>query len=127
MKQISGKSVYSVSEVNALARQTLENMSFWVEGEISSFKGLNHHYRYLYFNLKDPNTGYKLPCILEPSTYQSLDFEMEEGIMAAELEKLKKKLENLGYFDPSRKRPLPNYPTNIAIITSKIADAWYDF
>jgi len=158
MKQISGKSVYSVSEVNALARQTLENMSFWVEGEISSFKGLNHHYRYLYFNLKDPNTGYKLPCILEPSTYQSLDFEMEEGIkvlalgnlslyerdstfqmyihkleqfgegiLAAELEKLKKKLENLGYFDPSRKRPLPNYPTNIAIITSKIADAWYDF
>src|SRR3989344_541612 len=158
MKQISGKSVYSVSEVNALARQTLENMSFWVEGEISSFKGLNYHYRYLYFNLKDPNTGYKLHCILEPSTYQSLDFEMEEGIkvlalgnlslyerdstfqmyihkleqfgegiLAAELEKLKKKLENLGYFDPSRKRPLPNYPTNIAIITSKIADAWYDF
>ena len=35
MKNIAGKSVYTVSEVNALARQTLENLSFWVEGEIS--------------------------------------------------------------------------------------------
>ncbi|MBI2327461.1 exodeoxyribonuclease VII large subunit [Candidatus Curtissbacteria bacterium] len=158
MKTIDGKSVYSVSEVNALTRQTLENMSFWVEGEISSFKGLNHHYRYLYFDLKDPNTGYKLPCILEPSIFQSVDFAMAdgikvlalgnlslyerdgtfqmyihqleqfgEGILLAELEKLKKKLEQKGYFDKSRKKPLPSYPTKIAVITSKIADAWFDF
>ena len=79
MKNIAGKTVYTVSEVNALARQTLENLSFWVEGEISSFKGLNNHYRYVYFDLKDPQTGYKLPCILEPDIYKSLDFELSQG------------------------------------------------
>ena len=158
MKNIAGKTVYTVSEVNALARQTLENLSFWVEGEISSFKGLNNHYRYVYFDLKDPQTGYKLPCILEPDIYKSLDFELSqgskilalgslslwekeakfqmylvkieafgEGFLLAELERLKRKLSKKGYFDSSIRRKLPSYPTNIAVITSTVSDAWQDF
>ena len=158
MKNIAGKTVYTVSEVNALARQTLENLSFWVEGEISSFRGLNNHYRYVYFDLKDPQTGYKLPCILEPDIYKSLDFELSqgskvlalgslslwekeakfqmylvkieafgEGFLLAELERLKRKLSKKGYFDSSMKRKLPSYPTNIAVITSTVSDAWQDF
>jgi len=79
MKIIKGKSVYSVSEVNTLARQALENMSFWVEGEVSSFKGANEHYRYLYFDLKDTETLYKLPCILEPEIFVNLAFDLEDG------------------------------------------------
>ena len=158
MRQIEGKSVYSVSEVNSLARQTLENMSFWVEGEISSFKGLNSHYRYVYFDLKDPQTGYKLPCILEPEIYLSTSLDLKdgqkilalgnltlwekdgryqmylhkieefgEGLLLAKLEALKKKLQAQGYFDISRKKSLPSSPTNVAVITSKISDAWQDF
>lgn len=158
MKTVKGRSVYSVSEVNSLARQTLENISFWVEGEVSAFKGANTHYRYIYFDLKDPQSGFKLPCILEPDTYLTLGFELEdgskiltlgnltlyekeakfqmylhkieqfgEGLLLTSLEKLKKKLESQGYFDLERKKPLPHFPTNLAVISSKIADAWFDF
>lgn len=158
MKTIAGKTVYTVSEVNSLARQALEGLTFWVEGEISSFKDLNNHYRYLYFDLKDPETGYKLPCILEPEIFTSLDFELAdggkvlalgnltlwekqakfqmylmamedfgEGYLLAQFEELKRKLEGKGYFDPNIKKSLPAYPTNIAVISSKISDAWQDF
>ena len=158
MKTIAGKNVYTVSEVNSLARQALEGLIFWVEGEISSFKGLNSHYRYLYFDLKDPETGYKLPCILEPEIFTSLNFQLAdggkilalgnltlwekearfqmylmriedfgEGYLLAQFEELKRKLEGKGYFDQRIKKPLPSYPTNIAVISSKVSDAWQDF
>ncbi|KKR26441.1 MAG: Exodeoxyribonuclease 7 large subunit [Microgenomates group bacterium GW2011_GWC1_39_7] len=80
MKIVEGKSVYSVSEVNSFARRTLEQMNFWVEGELSSFKGYNSKYRYLYFDLKDPQTGFKLPCVFDPETYLSLNFQFEDGM-----------------------------------------------
>ena len=158
MKNIDGKTIYTVTEINNLARQTLETLSFWVEGEISSFKGPNSHYRYLYFDLKDPQTGYKIPCILEPEIYSNLGLELTDGdkvlalgnltlyekegrfqmylhkieefgkgFLLAELERLKKKLEAKGYFDPRFKKSLPPYPKNIAVITSKMSDAWHDF
>ncbi|KKR58015.1 MAG: Exodeoxyribonuclease 7 large subunit [Candidatus Curtissbacteria bacterium GW2011_GWA1_40_47] len=158
MKNIAGKNVYTVSEVNSLARQTLEGLTFWVEGEISSFRGLNNHYRYLYFDLKDPGTGYKLPCILEPEIFTSLGFQLAdggkilalgnltlwekeakfqmylfkiedfgEGYLLAQLEELKRKLESKGYFNLEIKKSLPAYPTNIAVISSKVSDAWQDF
>lgn len=158
MKNIEGRTVYSVTEVNNLARQNLENLSFWVEGEVSSFKGLNNHYRYLYFDLKDPQTGYKLPCLLEPKYYQSLEIPIEdgksilalgnltlwekdgryqmyihqvedfgEGLLLLQLEKLKQKLAQKGYFDNKYKKGLPSFPLKIAVITSKASDAWHDF
>ncbi|EKD57682.1 MAG: exodeoxyribonuclease VII large subunit [uncultured bacterium] len=133
-------------------------MTFWVEGEISSFRGLNNHYRYLYFDLKDPGTGYKLPCILEPEIFTSLGFQLAdggkilalgnltlwekeakfqmylfkiedfgEGYLLAQLEELKRKLESKGYFNLEIKKSLPAYPTNIAVISSKVSDAWQDF
>ena len=158
MKIVEGKSVYSVSEVNSFARRTLEQMNFWVEGELSSFKGYNSKYRYLYFDLKDPQTGFKLPCVFDPETYLSLNFQFEdgmkvlvlgvltlwekegkfqmhvvkmqefgEGFLLAELEKLKLKLQRKGYFDEVNKKKLPLYPVNVAVITSKVSDAWQDF
>ena len=158
MKIVEGKSVYSVSEVNSFARRTLEQMNFWVEGELSSFKGYNSRYRYLYFDLKDPQTGFKLPCVFEPETYLSLNYQFEdgmkvlalgvltlwekeakfqlhvvkmqefgEGFLLAELEKLKLKLQKKGYFDDANKKKLPLYPVNVAVITSKVSDAWQDF
>ncbi len=158
MKIVEGKSVYSVSEVNSFARRTLEQMNFWVEGELSSFKAYNSRYRYLYFDLKDPQTGFKLPCVFEPEAYLSQNFQFEdgmkvlalgvltlwekeakfqlhvvkmqefgEGFLLAELEKLKLKLQKKGYFNDTNKKKLPLYPVNVAVITSKISDAWQDF
>lgn len=158
MRVFEGKTVYTVSEVNSITRDSLEKLSFWVEGEISSFKGSNPHYRYLYFDLKDPNSGFKIPCILEPDTHEHLDFdlvdgqkvlalgnltlwekearlqmyifkleEFGEGILLAQLEKLKQNLEKKGYFDKEKKKVLPAFPTNIAVISSEVSDAWHDF
>lgn len=80
MKTINGRQVYSVTEINNLTRNTLEQMSFWIEAEISSFKGHNPRYRWVYFDLKDPQTEYKISCILEPDIFQSLDFALEDGM-----------------------------------------------
>ncbi|MBI4037768.1 exodeoxyribonuclease VII large subunit [Candidatus Curtissbacteria bacterium] len=79
MKQLLGRTVYSVSEVNARARQALENLSFWVEGEIFSLKGIHNHYRYIYFDLKDPTSGYKLSCLVEPEIFLNLSLSPQEG------------------------------------------------
>ena len=158
MRIFEGKTVYTVTEINSYTRSELEKLSFWVEGETASFKGLNSSYRYLYFDLKDTQTEYKLPCILEPDIYRNLDFKIEngqkilalgnltlwekearlqmyvlkieefgEGVLLAQMEKLKEKLEKKGYFEQKNKKELPSFPTNIAVITSDISDAWHDF
>lgn len=40
------------------------------------------------------------------------------GLLQARLDELKRKLANEGLFNPSRKRPIPTFPTRIAVITS---------
>lgn len=80
MKVLDGKEVYSVTEVNTIARQTLENLSFWVIGEVSSYKGRNFNYRYVYFDLKDAKTQYKINCIMEPEAFDDSQDFMGEGI-----------------------------------------------
>ena len=40
------------------------------------------------------------------------------GILAAEFERLRARLEAEGLFDPSRKRPLPPFPRRIGVVTS---------
>lgn len=172
VKIIDGKNVYSVKEVNNLARLNLERIGVWVEGELSSFKGFKARYRYIYFDLKDPISAYKIPCIMEPEfmpnentstfrsgesiwadkdqledgmkvlvngtltlwekegKYQMYVFSIQkfgEGLLLAEFEKLKSKLQSLGYFDIKFKKALPKFPTNIAVITSQASDAWHDF
>jgi exodeoxyribonuclease VII large subunit len=49
------------------------------------------------------------------------------GALAKALEILKEQLEKEGMFDPSRKRPLPELITNIALITAKDSAAQSDF
>ncbi|HYC83542.1 MAG TPA: exodeoxyribonuclease VII large subunit, partial [Candidatus Paceibacterota bacterium] len=50
-----------------------------------------------------------------------------EGALKAAYEKLKAKLEAEGVFDPTKKRPLPEYPHKIGLITSNKGDAIHDF
>ncbi|MDD5071451.1 MAG: exodeoxyribonuclease VII large subunit [Patescibacteria group bacterium] len=50
-----------------------------------------------------------------------------EGKLRKEYEKLKKKLTMEGIFDPSRKRPIPQYPQKIGVITSRKGAVIEDF
>lgn len=49
-----------------------------------------------------------------------------EGALQAAFEELKAKLSGEGLFDADRKRPIPEFPTHITIVTSKEADALRD-
>lgn len=48
------------------------------------------------------------------------------GALQAAFERLKKKLEAEGLFDPSRKRLIPRFPKAIGVITSETSAAWQD-
>ena len=48
------------------------------------------------------------------------------GLIQAQIDELRKKLNAEGLFDMSRKRPIPKYPINIGVVTSEDAAAWED-
>ena len=48
------------------------------------------------------------------------------GDLAIRFEALKARLDAEGLFDPARKRPLPQRPTTIAVITSPTGVVWHD-
>lgn len=125
-----------------------------VEGEISNFK--NHYSSgHLYFTLKDNDAsircvmfrsfasrikfevgdGVKVILRGKVSLYEKdgqYQFYAEEmmasgmGDIALQFEQIKKKLEDEGLFDSSNKRPIPEFPENIAVVTSKTGAAVRD-
>ena len=129
----------------------LENL--WVRGEVSNARrSANGHW---YFTLKSANAQLRcalfknsLPLIEHHprdgdavivngrigaypnfGTYQLyVDQVVTEGagLLQLQLEELRRKLEQEGLFDPSRKRPLPDYPKSIAVITSPTGSVWHD-
>jgi len=157
---LSEGKVLTVTEANLLAKELLESVPIWVEGEAFDVRQKDRKYRYLYFYLKDPETEYQLPCIAEPYYTDSLNFSFEEGSiykmfgyltlwekggkyqfsvkkiepigegnLLKRLEELKSKLQNLGFFNESAKKPLPIYPEKIGVVTSLASGsaAWEDF
>ena len=154
VKILEGKKVYSVSEVNYFAKQNLEQMVFWVEGEVSSVKK-NPNWNFYYLDLKDQRAI--LPCILDG--YLLKDFEDEVigqklliygylsiyeptgryqlriqsiqklgvGYIQKQLEELIKKLKSEGLFDERHKKLIPIYPKRVCVVTSYGSDAWQDF
>ncbi|MBM7633646.1 exodeoxyribonuclease VII large subunit [Geomicrobium sediminis] len=118
----------------------------FIYGEISNFK---HHSRgHMYFTLKDdrarisavmfagnnralrfqPENGMKVfitgnISVYEPyGQYQLYVKQMEPdgiGQLYLAYEQLKGKLEREGYFDPMLKKPLPRFPKEVAVVTSK--------
>ena len=127
MKIVEGKKIYNVSEVNYFAKQTLEQMAFWIEGEISSIRK-NPNWNFYYLDLKDNYAT--LPAIAEEFMISNLGNEAVgqkvlafgnlslyepfgkyqfristieaagEGILQKQLEELIKKLKAEGLFDP---------------------------
>lgn len=154
MKQVDDKKIYTVSEVNYFAKQTLEQMTFWVEGEISELKK-HPTLSFYYLKLKDEKTV--LPCISSGHLVEGLGEDLTgqkvivygnlslyepwgkyqfriariekfgEGFLQKQLEQLIKKLRSEGLFDTKYKKEIPKYPKRICIVTSDGSDAWNDF
>ena len=142
-----GAEVWSVSQVNALARRLLEDSvpQIWVAGEVSGFK--RYPAGHCFFTLRD--RGAQLSCVMwsdaaralpveppegmavhvfgYPSVYeragrfqfvvQTLS-ERGEGLWRLAFERIRKKLEAEGLLDPARKRSPPAYPTCVGLVTS---------
>ncbi len=140
--------------VRSLLEGDIRLSDILVEGEISNFK--NHFSSgHLYFTLKDNDAsircvmfrsfasrikfkvedGVKVILRGKVSLYEKdgqYQFYAEEmtasglGDIALQFEQIKKKLSEEGLFLAENKRPLPKYPENIAVITSKTGAAVRD-
>ena len=124
-----------------------------VRGEISNFTA--HSSGHLYFSLKDEHATLSCVCFRSSAArlgfvpeagqrviaggeitvyekggrYQLLVRRLRPdglGALAEALEKLKAKLSEEGLFDPSRKRPLPRFPSAIGLLTSTTGAAIRD-
>lgn len=147
--------VMTVTELNRLARSVLEQSFplFWVSGEISNFtRAASGHW---YFSLKDsgaqvrcvmfkgrnsyidfmPREGDKVEARCNVTLYEARgDFQLTVefiqraglGALFEAFEKLKNKLAQEGLFDPSNKKPIPQHPKQIGIVTSADAAALRD-
>ncbi len=139
--------VWSVSQVNALARRLLEGSLplIWVAGEVSGFK--RYAAGHCFFTLKDRRS--QLSCVMWRDAARSLPAEPPEGMAVHALgylsiyeragrfqfvvreltakgeglwrlafERLHAKLEAEGLLDPARKREIPSHPACLGVITS---------
>ena len=150
-----GPPVYTVTALTRAIGERLEELGrVRVEGEITDFRiygGSGHHY----FKLKEGNAV--LDCKLWGSVADRvLDFEPEDGMqvlaygrldvyaprgsyslvvdrieqrglgeLLARLEERKRELEARGWF--ARRRPLPELPRVIGVVTSRDSAAFQDF
>ncbi|MBI4409591.1 MAG: exodeoxyribonuclease VII large subunit [Gemmatimonadetes bacterium] len=152
----AGGAAYTVSQVNALARQILEGSlpPLWVGGEVSGWK--RHPSGHCYFTLRDKYA--QLRCAMFRADAQRLPTDPEEGMQVRALggltvyekrgeyqlvvrlleaqqagglwrlafERLRAKLEAEGVLAPERKRPLPRCPGTVGVITSPVGAALHD-
>jgi exodeoxyribonuclease VII large subunit len=149
-----GRQVYSVSEIAEMLRGLLEDSlpSLWIQGELSNFRNPSGHW---YFVLKDeravlrcvmfkgqnylvkpaPRDGDsvlvrgRLTFYARGGDAQLVVEHMEaagQGALLRQFEDLKKKLAAEGLFDAALKRPVPQVPRAIGVITSSKAAALQD-
>jgi exodeoxyribonuclease VII large subunit len=148
--------VWSVSRVTAAAKRLVEGefMPMWVRGELVGCKPWpSGHW---YFNLRDagsqvrccmwkqdaaragkpPADGTEVFVLAKPGIYEAKgEFQLKVsrliptaavGQAQQELERVKAALHRDGLFDPSRKRPLPEFAATLAVVTSLAGAALRD-
>jgi exodeoxyribonuclease VII large subunit len=151
----SEKTVLTVSDITRQIKQSLETSfpRIWIQGEISNFK--QHTSGHLYFTLKDegaqisgvmwrsrvanltviPEDGMKVIArgsitVYPPRGNYQIDCDQIQPIGIGELqlafERLKKRLAAEGLFDGEHKKPIPEYPGLIGIVTSETGAALQD-
>jgi exodeoxyribonuclease VII large subunit len=145
-----------VAALNAHIRRLLERRvpPLWVEGEISGWK--RYASGHCYFCLKDadaqinavlfrsdaqrlpaqPEEGMRVRAFGSVTLYGKRgDFQLvarrveatgDGGLWRLAFEKLRRRLESEGLFDPSRKRALPLHPRTVGIVTSPAGAALHD-
>ncbi len=129
-----------------ISKYSISKGTFWVKGEISGYKGRNQA-GHMYFKLKDENAVLsavffkftnqkskvelkeglsvfvrgKLDVYEKSGSYQIIIEEIREegaGDLYKQFEMLKKKLQEEGLFNPEHKKPIPQFPKTIGVITS---------
>jgi len=147
--------VYSVSEIVGRIKNSLERSfaEVWIQGEISNLKAAPSGHAYL--TLKDAGAQIAAVCFktvfgrlrFEPSdglevvargrisvyaTRGQMQFIIDRmepvghGALQLAFEQLKERLAREGLFDPSRKKPLPQLPSKIGVVTSPTGAAIQD-
>ncbi|MEX2523503.1 MAG: exodeoxyribonuclease VII large subunit [Gammaproteobacteria bacterium] len=141
------RDIYSVTRLNREVRAVLEGSfpALWVQGEVSNLaRPASGH---IYFSLKDKNSqvrcamfknrnrqlkfslenGMEVIVRAAVSLYEGrgefqLIVEQLEpagaGALQRAFEELKAKLDKEGLFDSARKRPLPEFPGSVGVVTS---------
>ena len=149
------RQVLSVSQLNRQARMTIEQRfhQIWVSGELSSFaRPASGHW---YFTLKDNDAQVRCAMFananrrarMQPANGQQVllrgrvslyegrgEFQiivehMEpagEGALRAAFDALKRQLSAEGLFEQASKRPLPEMPQHVAVVTSPTGAALKD-
>jgi exodeoxyribonuclease VII large subunit len=144
--------VFAPSDFVAVFNQTLEAAypSVVIEGELSDFRVSRN--RWVYFSLKDElasvkffgsvyalpgplEDGLKLRAVGVPRLHPQYGFSINfsslqpvgEGAIKKAADLLRVKLEAEGLFDPARKRPLPDIPRRIGLVTAASSAAAADF
>jgi len=139
--------------IKALLDQMPVLQNIWIKGEISNYK--LHSSGHIYLTLKDggavlkavmfrnaaqtlkfkPSDGTKVLARGRISVYEAggqyqmyiVEMEAEGmGDLYAKFEALKKQLSEEGLFDESRKKPIPEFPQSIGIVTSPTGAAIRD-
>jgi len=149
------RKIFSVSEITTLVRSLLEEEfpSVTIEGEVSNFRPSSTGH--LYFSLKDKNAVISVVMFknrlahlkVQPrdgmlvraaggisvyakrGTYQLICESLEaagEGDLLAMIEERKRRLAAEGLFDQDRKKPLPIFPSRVAVVTSPTGAAIRD-
>lgn len=147
--------IYKVSEITREIKNLLEQSfpTLWIEGEISNYT--LHSSGHRYFSLKDenaqircvlfrwegkrlafePQDGMKVYALGNLTVYEkSGQYQLSVirlhplGIGELELgfQQLKERLYNEGLFDEAHKKPIPEYPQTIGVVTSPTGAAIRD-
>ena len=139
--------------IKSLIENDLSLINISVKGELSNFK--RHSSGHCYMTLKDensaiaavmfrgsadklrfqPENGMKVIATGRISVYERdgryqiyIDSMQPDGIgdLHIAFEQLKEKLQSEGYFDQSRKKPLPKFPKTVGVVTSPTGAAVRD-
>ena len=145
-----------VGQLNWFVKNLLENSvpRIWVEGEVSDLSQPSSGH--LYFSLKDENSqiraviwrsnaerlpfklkdGLSVVCqgnieVYQPrGSYQLIVNQLQPkgvGPLQLAFQQLKQQLTKEGLFDPSHKKPIPQFPKRVGFVTSLSGAALHDF
>lgn len=155
MQGLGGDKIFTVSEINSAVKELLAAAfpQVSVQGEISSLRvAASGH---AYFDLKDQDSviaavmfkGYaaasevrlangllvtvkaEVGCYVKQGKYQLIVKSLQSqslGELHLAFERLKAKLMNEGLFEQSRKRPIPDFPRKVGVVTSSSGAAVRD-